>query len=460
MRKLLTIAKREYGAMVATKAFLISITLMPMMMFGGIFFSAHLENLGQRPEIHIVVADGSGGALFEELQKAAGARNTVLAQATQPANPEDKLTDNPDPMHMKSRDIAKQASRIPSESKYVLERFPKDQLTDEDRLALSNRVRNDQIAAFVELPADLAAVKPSDQRARFYAQNALLSPERRWIEEAVNEAVRSRRFSELKLDPMVVRQATAPVAILPLGLYKQTAGGRILAADESRNMLSVFLPMGFMMLMFMTVFMSAQPLLESVMEEKTGRIAEVLLGSVSPGTLMAGKLIGNVAGSLSVLAIYGVGAYALALYKGWADLIPGDLVRWFLVYELLAVLMFSSLFMAVGSAVSNAKDAQAMLIPIWLVICIPMFVWLPITREPNGPIAMWMSFFPPATPLAMVLRLASEATIPAWQIAATLGVLLAATIACIYAAGRIFRIGILWQGKTPKLTELARWAFQ
>jgi ABC-2 type transport system permease protein len=460
MRKLLTIAKREYGAMVATKAFLISVTLMPLMMFASVFFASRMERLGQRPELHIVVADGSGGALFDELKKAGDARNAALAQAAQPATPAENAADNPDPMRMKSRDIAKQASGVPSESKYILERFPKDQLTDEDRLALSNRVRNEELAAFVELPADLAAVKPSDGRARFYAQNAMLSSERRWIEEAVNEVVRARRFAELKLDPTLVRQATAPVAMQPLGLYKQAADGRIIGADESRNMLSVFLPMGFMMLMFMTVFMSAQPLLESVMEERTGRIAEVLLGSVSPGQLMAGKLLGNVAGSLSVLAIYGVGAYGLALYKGWADMIPGDLIRWFLVYELLAVLMFSSLFMAVGSAVNNSKDAQAMLVPIWLVICIPMFVWLQITREPNGPVATWMSFFPPATPLTMVLRLASDATIPAWQIAASLAVLLVSTLACIYAAGRIFRLGILWQGKTPKLTELVQWAFQ
>src|SRR5690348_10746135 len=213
MRKLLTIAKREYGAMVATKAFLISITLMPLMMFGGIFFSARMENLGQRPEIHIMVADGSGGALFNELKAAADARNAALARPAEQPSPAETIADDTNPTRLKPRDVAKQVSRLPSQSKYVFQRFPKDQLTDEDRLALSNRVRNEQLAAFVELPANLAAVEPSDQKARFYAQNALLSPERRWVEEAVNEAVRARRFAELKLDPAVVRQATAPVAV-------------------------------------------------------------------------------------------------------------------------------------------------------------------------------------------------------------------------------------------------------
>jgi ABC-type Na+ efflux pump permease subunit len=316
------------------------------------------------------------------------------------------------------------------------------------------------LAAFVELPPGLADGKDPAARVRFYAQNPMLSAERTWLEQAVNEAVKTRRMSALKLDAAEVRQATAPVPVVPLGLFKQTADGRIRGADEGKNMIGVFLPLIFMMLMFMVIFMSAQPLLESVMEEKTGRIAEVLLGSVSPFQLMAGKLLGNVAGSLSVLAIYAAGGYAVAAYNGWTDYIPFDLVKWFLLYQVLAVLLFSALFMAVGAAVTQAKDAQTLLLPIWLVICLPMFVWLPIVREPNGSVAVGMSFFPPATPMAMVLRLAGESVIPMWQILATLSVLVVATAVCLYAAGRIFRVGILWQGKTPHFTELMRWAWR
>jgi ABC-2 type transport system permease protein len=93
-------------------------------------------------------------------------------------------------------------------------------------------------------------------------------------------------------------------------------------------------------------------------------------------------------------------------------------------------------------------------------MCIPMFVWLQIVREPNGSIATGLSFFPPAAPLVMVLRLGSEEVVPAAQIAGSLALLVAATAACTYLAGRIFRIGILWQGKTPKMGELLRWAWR
>jgi ABC-type Na+ efflux pump permease subunit len=459
MRKLWTIAKREYGAMVATKAFLVSITLMPLMMFGGMLIASRMEKMGTKEDRRIVVADGSGGVLFDDLKKAADSRNQWLAAASANSSADGALS-------APSVDAGKNELRVPIGAtsalgpQYLLERHERDALTDEERLRLSERVRNEELAAFVEIPPGLADGKDPAARVRFYAQNPMLSGERAWLEQAVNEAVKTRRLAALKLDAAEVRQATAPVPVVPLGLFKQTADGRIRGADEGKNMIGVFLPLIFMMLMFMVIFMSAQPLLESVMEEKTGRIAEVLLGSVSPFQLMAGKLLGNVAGSLSVLAIYAGGGYALAAYNGWTDYIPIDLVRWFLLYQVLAVLLFSSLFMAVGAAVTQAKDAQALLLPIWLVICLPMFVWLPIVREPNGSVAMGMSFFPPATPMAMVLRLAGETVIPMWQILGTLAVLVVSTAACVYAAGRIFRIGILWQGKTPHFTELMRWAWR
>jgi ABC-2 type transport system permease protein len=206
--------------------------------------------------------------------------------------------------------------------------------------------------------------------------------------------------------------------------------------------------------------MSAQPLLESVMEEKAGRIAEVLLGSVGASQLMFGKLLGNVAGSLTIVAIYAAGGYFAAERNGWTNLIPLELVPWFLVYQILAVLLFSSLFMAVGAAVSQLKEAQAMLLPIWLTLACPLFIWLQIVREPNGSIATWMSFFPPAIPLVMVLRLASDAVVPPWQIIVGLLLLVATTAICVYIAGRVFRIGILWQGKSPRFSEIIRWAWR
>jgi ABC-2 type transport system permease protein len=445
MRKILTIARREFEAMVGTKAFLLSITLMPILMFGGVLVASRMQKFGDVSDKRIVIADGTGGAMFDVLAEAAEQRNTALASAkSDPADDDD--------------DESPQA-------KYVLERNEKDVLQDADRLALSDRVRDGAIKAFVEIPAKLldasdTAAATTPLTVEYFAPAAMFSEERGWVERVINEAVKAQRFQAMNLDPAVVARATASVPVEGRGLVKKLDDGRVGGGEEGRNMMAVFLPFGFMMLMFMVIMMSAQPLLESVMEEKSGRIAEVLLGSVNSFQLLLGKLLGNVAGSLTVVAIYAAGGYALAAYNGWTDSIPWDLVPWFLVYQVLCVLLFSSIFMAVGSAVTQLKEAQSMLLPVWLLMCIPMFVWLQAVREPNGPLATGLSFFPPATALMMVLRLASEEVVPSWQIAASLAILVVTTLAITFLAARVFRVGMLWQGKTPKMHELARWALR
>jgi ABC-type Na+ efflux pump permease subunit len=437
MRKIWTIARREYGAMVVTKAFLISIAFMPLLWFGGILVATRFKDVRDVTDQTIVIVDGSGGALFGDIEQAAAARNVMLSGAA-------AATANPAP-------------------KYLIKRHPVDVLSDQERLALSDQSRRGVIKAFVEIPqgilTDRKAAEPS-ARVLFYAQNAMLSMERGWLDQALNDAVTKRRLEALHLNVDSVKQAITRVPVVPLGLLKKAPDGSIRGAEEGRGMVAMFVPFGFMMLMFMVIFLSAQPLLESVMEEKAGRIAEVLLGSVGSSQLMFGKLLGNVAGSLTIVAIYAAGGYFAAAHNGWTDLIPLELVPWFLIYQILAVLLFSSVFMAVGAAVSQLKEAQSLLLPVWLVLASPMFVWLQIVREPNGSIATWMSFFPPAIPLVMVLRLASEAVVPFWQIVVGLLLLVAATAICVYIAGRVFRIGILWQGKSPRFSEIIRWAWR
>jgi ABC-type Na+ efflux pump permease subunit len=448
--------------MVATKAFLLSISLMPVLMFGGIFFVARIGKMGDVSDKRLVIADATGGELFDQLQRAAEVRNARLVAAEGDAATNDGGNNRGDDEAGKNGfDGDDEAAR---QSRYVLERHSPDALDDAQRLALSDQVREGKLEAFVEVPPNVfadPAAGAAPPAVRFYGPNAMLSPERAWLEGAINDAVKARRLKALNLDPAAVARATASVPVAGRALVKKLSDGTISGGGEgeAQNMIGVFLPFGFMMLMFMVIMMSAQPLLESVMEEKSGRIAEVLLGSVSSFQLMLGKLLGNVAGSLSVVAIYAAGGYAAAAYNGWSDRIPWDAAPWFLVYQVLAVLLFSSIFMAVGAAVTQLKEAQSMLLPVWLMMCIPMFVWFQIVREPNGSIAVGLSFFPPSTPLVMVVRLAGEEVVPAWQIVATVAVMVASVAAITYLAARIFRIGMLWQGKTPKFSEMLRWAW-
>jgi ABC-type Na+ efflux pump permease subunit len=243
-----------------------------------------------------------------------------------------------------------------------------------------------------------------------------------------------------------------------MGLVTRTAGGNISEAKEKNQLTDIFLPMGAMMFMFLVIFMAAQPMLESVLEEKSQRIAEVLLGSANPFQLMLGKLLGTVGGSMTIFLIYLAGGIFLARNRGLMDSVPLELIPWFFVFQLLGVLFYASMFMAVGASVSQLKEASAMLMPVWMLLMLPIFIWLPIVQDPNGALARWISLFPPATSTTMVLRLATGASIPLLELVLATLLLLVSTALVVVVAGRIFRVGMLWQGKVPRLTELLRWA--
>jgi ABC-2 type transport system permease protein len=124
------------------------------------------------------------------------------------------------------------------------------------------------------------------------------------------------------------------------------------------------------------------------------------------------------------------------------------------------VLMLSALGVALGSACATPQDAQHLAFLLILPIMIPMFVLTPVMLQPNGPLAVVMSFIPPFTPVLMLLRQALPGGVPWWQPWLGLVGVFAWAIATIWVAARIFRIGILSQGKTPKIAELAQWVLR
>ncbi len=419
-----------------TKAFLIAIIMMPILMGGGIAAQIFLQKRLGPSERKIVVLDGTV-ALFNKLAAAAMERN------------ENQIFD------IKT---GKQIS-----PRYILQAGPAGAVTEETRFDLSEQVRRRQIDAFVEIPPGIEKMPSGAEKGlkvEFYAENAAVSDEKGWFQWQIGDMVRKLRLEESKIDPQLVAKASAPVEVDAMGLVERSKTGQFSKPRESNLEESIFLPFGMMMLMFMVIFLGAQPMLESVLEEKSQRIAEVLLGSANAFHLMIGKLIGGVGGSLTVVAAYAAGGCALAWHYDAFRLVPLRIVPWFIVYQVLAVMLFGSIFMAVGAAVNQLKEAQSMLMPIWLLMMFPLFVWLQVVRDPMGSFATWISFIPPATSLMMVLRMGSTASVPLWQPLAGIVVMLAATLVCVFAAARVFRIGILAQGKTPKMSELIRWAFK
>lgn len=115
---------------------------------------------------------------------------------------------------------------------------------------------------------------------------------------------------------------------------------------------------------------------------------------------------------------------------------------------------------ALGSACNDAKDAQNLTFPAMLPIMIPMFLLMPILQEPSSSFATGLSLFPPFTPMLMLLRICTPMGVPAWQPWVGLSGVLLFTLLSVWAGGRIFRVGILMQGKPPKISHILRWAIR
>jgi ABC-type Na+ efflux pump permease subunit len=213
----------------------------------------------------------------------------------------------------------------------------------------------------------------------------------------------------------------------------------------------------FLIVMFMAIMSNAQHLINATIEEKISRISEVLLGSVSAFELLAGKLLGIVGVSFVLAFVYLAGGIYSLIQFGRPDLIDPGLMLWFVVFLLCASLLFGSLFQALSSACSDLKDAQHLLQPAMMILMLAYLASFIVLRAPDSPLAVALSFVPLTTPFAMMLRLALPPGPPLWQLLLSVVMLVSVTALAVWVAGRIFRVGLLMQGKPPNLPELLRW---
>jgi ABC-type Na+ efflux pump permease subunit len=220
---------------------------------------------------------------------------------------------------------------------------------------------------------------------------------------------------------------------------------------------SAAVPMVLMFLVFMPIMTITPQLVNSVVEEKMSRICEVLLGSVTPFELMMGKLLGAGGVSVVIAFTYTGAAYGAAAYFGLADVVQAGLLAEFAVFLALAMLLFGSLYLAIGSACSTLKDAQSLMGPVMIITIFPMMMLAPIVKAPDGAFAVAASFFPFSTPYIMLMRAALNPPAPLWQVLLSMVTTAATTVGVVWASGRIFRTGLLMQGKAPTFMEMLRW---
>ena len=362
----------------------------------------------------------------------------------------------------------------------------------------------------VVLPAGLDVEKPVG--VQFFGKGNISLKKQLAVETALNKA-----FSELKMQKSGLTQdqldrlrSKVDLQAISLDENGKEADSNALATSGTAYALALAI--------YFFIFIYGVQIMRGVGEEKSSRIMEVMLSSVKPFDLMMGKIVGIAAVGLTQCLLWGVLSFgmssvvlpllmgkdkpktevaaaptapgvaataaddeprsaAAAFDKGMdaqkqqsvmtgrfkafevlANLPLGTILFGFIVYFLGGYLLYGALFGAVGAAVDDQTDTQQFMFPITMPLILSYIVGVSvILRNPDGPVAFWMSMFPLTSPIAMVIRLPFG--VPMWQLALSIFLLVLGFIGAVWVAARIYRVGVLMYGKKVTYKELGKWMF-
>jgi len=454
VHKVFTIAKRDYISTVRTKAFVFGLVVAPVLFGGGSIAMSFLKGKPDLKDRHIAIIDHTGVAA-EPVVSAVREKN------------EQELLDKKTHQQIEPRYVFEVIAPAgdPASSK--------DQL-----LALSDRVRSKQLAAFLEIGKDaLRPPKPGDDDEDFdlgtnkkadpntgvsyYTNAGGIDEMRNWLYGPISDGVRLARLARLGIDIQRNPGLTASVRIDGLSLVERDEKtGEVHEARKRSELEGFFVPFAVAMILAMIVMVGSAPMLQSVTQDKSQRIVETLLGAATPFELMSGKVLGSVGVAVTSSLLYVIAGTVAVNALGVAGLLPLTIIPWFYVYLLTDVIMLCAFAAALGACCSTPQDAQNLAIVLLMPCLIPMFTLVTVLRQPNGMLATVMSLIPPFTPILMLLRQTMPNGVPAWQPWVGLVDVMAFAVGTVWAASRIFRVAILMQGKPPKLAEAMRWAMK
>jgi ABC-2 type transport system permease protein len=450
------VAWREFKHTALTKAFLIGAVVVPVLMFGVVAAIPILTAGSKKPiEGTVVVIDGDGRVANE----LTSIFNRIRADPTDTDDDDRAVAETlksaapglaSDPAAFETAVSAARLAQA-SEANVAVERVT----PDADRTALRAKLNDGNLLAIVELPAGILDPAPPENLMVKVAVPSSSSPNTTGlIEKQVRNAVVRARVAGTGQDFAKVRALLKrPVVDL---VRTTDAGGEAKESIEAR----MLIPGGFMLLLWVTVFSSANQLLTTTIEEKSSKVMEVLLSAVSPGELLSGKIFGQAIVSLVMMVMYGGLAVSALAVMTMLDFLPVWLALLFVAYFVMAYFTIAAMMAAAGSAVNDLREVQTLAGPIMTVMVVPLLLWSPIVEHPNGMLATITSFVPTLTPFIMVVRCAAATDpVPAWQIVASLVWGFAVMAVAFWLAARIFRVGVLMQGKPPTPRELLRWAW-
>jgi ABC-2 type transport system permease protein len=434
MHKILLIAKRDYLASVRSKAFLFGLVFAPLL-FGGVFIALAFQRGNVDVDRRIAILDQTGIAA------------PAVVQAIEERNRKDMFD-------------ATTGRKIMQ--RVVIETVAAEKgKLDEQRIALSDRLRRRELFAFIEIgPEALDPTTAGKAKISFYTNAGAADNFQNWVAEPLNEGLRRVRLVAAGIDSSRLTGMLNAVPVQSMTLVARDAKTGEITKPVKKDLGASFgVPYVMVMLLMMIVLFGSVTILPGVAEDKLQRVFEMLLVSATPFELMAGKVLAAVGRSLTSSVFYIAGGVLALQGLALIGLVPFVLLPWFFIYVVAEVAVLSSLGVALGAACGSPQDAQHLNQILILPLIIPIVLLAPMLQQPNGVMANVLSLFPPFTPVLMLMRQATPgASVPVWEPWAGLaGILICATLVT-WAASRIFRVAILFQGAAPKLPELMQWA--
>jgi ABC-2 type transport system permease protein len=408
--KALRVALWEFLEKVKSKAFIISLVLMPVIIVVFAVVPGLLAMKGDDRPVTVGIIDETG---------------TVVLPLAQKLDQKYKLSDG--------------------QPNYVIKNLGNES-DAQAKADASKLIADGKIDGYFLVPKTVYDSGSVEYRAENVGNIKLQERFSRTFEEVVME----KRFKDQNIDPALMKKLVADVEIKSIKVGK---GGQ---EKESGFLETYFSAYIVIMMMMFLVLTSGQLLIRSVVEEKANRVIEVLLSSCSAKDLMTGKILGlSGLGILQILIWGAIGLAVSAQFHGTSIFVLENLLL-SLVYVILGYLFYSAIFVAVGSPVTTEQEAQQATTYVSLCLVLPIVIAFPVMQNPDSVMVKVLSYIPLLTPTLMAMRIAIQ--MPSlFEIVTTIALLVVSTVVMMWVAGKIFRTAILAYGKRPSIRELIRW---
>ncbi len=457
MNKILKIAIREFVATVATKAFIIGLVILPVVLLVVIVGMRAMTETAPRIEGEIAVIDPTGevfAGLYEYLQpEALAERRDDFKEKVEEQLPEglELVTGTPVAEEARRQALDALLGEVPRLEVIALE-AECDLEQAKDPLRRGKAAEGGRLALVV---VDHDAVVKAEGRDTYgkydlFVRSKLDDRLEREIRGGMWDAIVDVRVRHAGLDREAIESLTRVGRVRSTTVTEE-------GEKQTNEVLNALLPGAFILLLFVSVLTGGQGLMTSTIEEKSSRVVELMLSAVSPMQLMAGKILGQMCVGFVFLGVYATMGLAALMSFALLGMVDVSLVFYLVIFYFIAYFVIASLMGSVGAAVNEPREAQGLMGPIMMMLMIPWVLWMPISRNPDSTFALVTSFLPPISPFVMLVRMSSTSPPPWWQVWISIAIGAAAAYGAVWFAAKVFRIGLLMYGKPPNFRTLIRW---